>query len=334
MGKGLLFKRQLLIGVLLVWVVTLVGCTQSDKTLSEQLVLTVDESKVYMDEMVYHVMLAEIQGQLYGSLSEGEASVFVQETERGNILKEALKEQAMENAIRYEIFYQEALHNNIKLTAEEETACREKTESFLKSIQEEALTSAGIERDSLLKLQYKLALSTKYYNEFKNQKEAKIQEEDIRTKLSKENYKQYDIQYLYGGTGQKEQLETLREKAVITEDITKLSKGTELNTGTLSFLAGRNTFGEEANLEEYITQMEVSEVSTLIETVKGFYLIKLTDNTSNSEYEKAVLVALKAEQQAEAENAYETLRSSYRININQELWKKVTLDSQVLKTGE
>ncbi|HEX3075273.1 MAG TPA: hypothetical protein VHQ24_00240 [Lachnospiraceae bacterium] len=145
--------------------ILLVGCGSSKKSKAETLVLSVDDSKVYLNEMMYHVMLSEFRGELYASYL-GSDNYWDMEYAPGVTMREELKEIAMNDAIKYEILYTMAKNEGYELTSEEEKDCQDKVDSILKNVPKDQLSEDGLTEDILMGIQRKIAICTRYYNDY------------------------------------------------------------------------------------------------------------------------------------------------------------------------
>lgn len=306
------------------------ACSKETKPYNQTLVLTVDDAKVYLDEMMYHVMLEEMYGQLYATYMgiDHNEDYWNKENETGVTFREAAKDEAMENAIRYELFYQLALKEGYSLTEEDEEQAQSLVDSIQTGVQPEQLKATQLEEDQLVAIQKKIILSTRYYKDYLAT--LGIDEQSVKDHIDPKDYTQYDIQYIYSSKDHYEELASLVEPAKSAKDITELDESSELNSGKLSFQAGKDTFGEEYELEELIVKMEAGEVSDIVETVKGYYIIKLTDNTSKKLYNQAVQEAMEQAVADVFEPAYQSLKEEHNIKINQRAWKKISMGKETI----
>ncbi|MDF2588898.1 MAG: hypothetical protein K0S41_2739 [Anaerocolumna sp.] len=311
-------------------VIMTAGCSTADKPYADTLVLTVDDSKVYLDEMMYHVMLAEIQGQLYASFTGDGENYWNIKTEDGTSMSEAMKDMAMQNAIRYEMFYKMAVDEGYELTDSDKEMSKGKVDNILKNIQPDQLKLTELSDEKLIQIQEKITLATKYYENYI--KTLGVDEEAIKAEFNPDDYKQYDIQYIFAQKDDYNELEALLDKAKETDDLTTLTEGTNVSSGELSFLAGQDTFGEEEILEETIKSMTVNEVSNIVETSKGYYIIKLKDNTSTKKYDSAVNEAVEKATTDAFDKAFSELKKDHKIKINEKTWKKIKMGSTIIKT--
>jgi foldase protein PrsA len=219
-----------------------------------------------------------------------------------------------------------AVNDGYILTDEEITQCQEKTDNIMKNIPAETLDENELTKDEIISIQEKIALSTRYYNNLLS--DLDIDEADIRANIDPQQYQQFDIQYIFAQKQDYDALEGMLESAKTTDDITTLATDSKFNTGYATFLKGENYFGEEANLEEAILGMQKGEVSDLIETSKGYYIIKLKDNTSTSKYDDAVKAELEKEVEAIFTPEYEKIKKEHEITINDKAWDKIEIDTQ------
>lgn len=300
------------------------GCREEQpKSKSESVVLTVDGTKIYLDEMMYHVTLAQLQGQLYASLVEDGQNYWEIVNKDGKTMAETTLDVAMENAVRYELFSQLALQEGYILTEEEQALCKDKTDNILLNIPTETLENNELSKEEIQSIQEKIALATRYYNDYL--KELGINEEEIKETIDPKEYQQYDIQYIFATKQEQKAIEGILEAAKAKEDLTTLANEANLKAGYATFLKGEDYFGEETNLEDAIIGMQKDEISDLIETSKGFYIVKLTNNNSTSEYDAAVKNAIEQKVDELFTPKYESLKEEHKITINKKVWASVKL---------
>lgn len=325
-------SKRLISGLLAILGVAIVlsGCSGGEKTYSEKLAVTVGESRIYMDEMNYHLLLAKLQGDLYASYFGGQEAYWVMENEDGKTMAEASKELAMENAVKYELFYGLAVKEGYMLTQEDKEANIAKTSNIMMNIPREELEALELTEAKLNEIQNKIAIASRYYEDYLDK--VGVNEDAVRAGINREDYQQYDIEYIYAQVAEYDELSLIYsnlEKREV-EELSDLTEGSTLRSGKLSFVAGQDTFGEETNLESEILRMQPGEVRGMIETVKGYYIIKLIDNTSTKKYDAAVTAAIEKAVEEAFEPAYEQLKKEHRIKINQKVWKEIQLGNDTL----
>lgn len=315
--KTYLKQRMSVLFLFIIMMVLLSGC-QKDLNYKSTVAFTFDKSKIYLNEMMYHVLLANMQEELYTSYmkEDGKGS---DEKEVKELTRE-LTNAAVNNAIKYQLFYEMAIEEGYTLTEEEKSECLKKAESIQKNFGEETLNSYGLSIENVKVIQEKLALATRYYSNYIDS--FSIDKEAIRNNLDTADYKQYKINYLFGQKTEKELIADLRDKA-LTEDFKDLSEEAGIKSGDLTFLAGKDTFGEEKILEDTVISMKEGEVSEVIETINGFYILKLISESSKDAFEKAVEERYEKERNEAAEAGYQSLKADHEIELNKDLQKVI-----------
>ena len=125
-------------------------------------ILTVDEENIYLDEVMYHLTLSRMQGQLYASFMN-DTDYMNRDYGDGRTIGDVMKQEAMDNAIRYELLYQKAIQEGYELTLEEINNSKDKTENIIITVPEEDMKNTGLTENKLVSIQEKIALATRYY---------------------------------------------------------------------------------------------------------------------------------------------------------------------------
>lgn len=345
-------NHKWLLGILILTLLLTTGCsTSTTKPYNETLALSVDDTKVYLDEIMYHVLLAELEGQLYAAFLGSEEDYWQTKDAKGVTMAETAKQQVQDNAIKYEILYKKATSEGYTLTAEEKTIAANQVKSILENVQPDKLANMTFTEEKLLAIQEKIALSTRYYNDYVT--ELGVNEADITKQISKDDYKQLDMSYVFVGTLTKDDqgnvvsvpeatkklmiskmtnLSESMKAATTKEEISKLTLPEGFSSGSLSLLVGQNTFGEESILEEKLLEMQPDEVSSVIETTKGYYLLKLRNNTSIEKYDAAVAKVIEEAKTNVFNVAFAQLKKEHTIKIEKKAWDSVVFGGDVLKT--
>lgn len=143
------------------------GCNKKSEAIDitdykNALVLTVDDSKVYLDELMYHVMITKLQGQLYGAFLN-EENFWDKEYKDGVTMEDVMKKETMDNAIKYELLYQSAIKADYTLSDDEIKICSDQVDSILESVPRDDIKEMQLTEERLLYIQEKIAISTSYY---------------------------------------------------------------------------------------------------------------------------------------------------------------------------
>ncbi len=317
-SKKSVMKPRILLALLFVVMAVLLSGCQKNMNYKDTAAFTFDGAKVNLSEMMYHVLLAKMQEELYTSYMKEDNQATDQKEVKE--LSKALTDAAIDNAVKYQLFYGMALNKNYSLTEEEKAECLRRAENIQKNFGEETLNNYGLTIEDLTAIQEKIALATRYYSNYIDS--FSIDKEAIRNNLDIADYKQYKINYLFGQKTEKELLTELRDKA-LTEDFKELSEEAGIKSGDLTFFAGKDTFGEEKILEDTVISMKEGEVSEVIETVNGFYILKLISESSKDAFEKAVEEEYEKERNEAAEAGYQSLKADHEIELNKDLQKVI-----------
>lgn len=162
------YKRIGMFTILILIITVSSACNNKaleDMDFSETAVVKVDNSPIFLNELMYHVTLAKLQGQLYASFLK-DTDFWNKEYAKGVTMGDVMKQEAMDNAIKYELLYRRAVDESYSLTEEEIASCASKVESIRKTLSKEEIEMMDLTEEELLVLQKKIALSTRYYNDY------------------------------------------------------------------------------------------------------------------------------------------------------------------------
>lgn len=344
------FVKVLSIGLLLGSM--LVGCQNANAPYSEQKIVSIGEDKIYLDEMMYHVMIAEFQGKVIGSYFGGEAAYWASEYEDGVSMSENKQQEVLQDAIKYQVYYNAAVEEGLTLDDAEKAQVKQTVENMQKNIGDEAIKLTQLSSKQLEEISEKVALATKYYND----RIAKLQvdEEAIRSTINKEDYEIYKLQYLFMPSRSKneagqieevdagmheaiyEKMRSYREKFVAVAKLDDLVIANEdqgkMQTGEISFNEKNQPFGEEVEILEECKRLSGGETSNVFKTSMGYYVIRKIQDPVNP-YEQAVKEAISSERERKMQEEYEMLKDQYRISINEKNWKNVHIGAMTTNSS-
>lgn len=184
------YKKLTFILFLSCLLLVLNGCSKNISLSEDSEVVSVGETTITLDEMMYHVLLAKMQGELYASFL-GEEDFWNNEYEPSVTMADQMKQFALDNAIKYEILNRKAEKEGYSLTEEELLICKNQAKDIEKTIPEDELKSLGLTDELIEEIQKKISLSTKYYEDYLltlsvDEKEAKTRFEESYEELKKE----------------------------------------------------------------------------------------------------------------------------------------------------
>lgn len=316
-----------------------------------KLVITVNDAKINLDELMYYVYAIEEEGNYYDQMYQTYYGTGYWDTlaEEGLTMRDMAKNYVIDTAVMYEILYNKAVAEGYTLTDEETTNCTSNSEQMFEALTVDQLKVTGLMKDVLVKLYEKITLAQKYYTfvvEGLN-----IDDQAITDGVKKEDYKQYDTKCLYAATvsydasnnavemtaEEKQKVKESMEKAlemVNAGDVfdTVVVADPTIVTNELSFVKGDQTTSTE--YEEAASALAVGSNSSIVETTDGYYIIQLVDDSSTESYDTAVSEAI-ATAQSEGFNAeYELMKADYKVTINDEVWDTIVMGETTIIAAE
>lgn len=347
------FKKmmsKLLVFTLALCMVVLTGCGKGS-TNEKKLVVTVGDSKIYLDEMMFYIFMTESQldqiDQMYQAYMG--MSYWDQEYSEGVTVREYSKTTTMDMAVQYEILYTEAVKAGFKLSEEDKEASVENIEQIMEALSEAQLEKTGLTKEIVTTAWNKSAIAYNYMADLIEGFD--IDDEGIRASINQEDYRQYDTQTLFVSTisydedGQsvemsdsekaevKKKIDAYVEKAKAGEDFaTLVEEDEDVVSSDRSFLVNDEHTTEE--FKEAALKLKKEEVSNVLEMEDGYYIIKMVDDNSDESYESAVNEAIQEEENTRFQEAYEEMKNSYKITINEDVWGEIELGNVTLISAE
>lgn len=333
--KGVLFTIG---AVLIIFCCVFVGYDM----FRERVILTVNDEKYTMSDMGYYVYQSESQAQFMQSLyAQYDPSYNVWDIENVN----AMMEETMDGAQKDLVLYMQAIASGYEATEEDKKTAEEQTASFMENLSTKQALIKGLSEKEVYEVILKQVVGKRYKAD--QIVALGLNYDDITKDIKKDDYKQYDFQYYYVSTTKTDEatgenvaiseeekkelmsrMETLAEQAKSAEDFKTLLSEEEktiqfVETGKM---IEKNGFDEK--LDPVIKKMKVDEISKVLETEDGYYLIKLVDNQSTESYDSAVADAKsKAEEEAFEEKYNSDIITNFDINVNYDEWDEVPFGS-------
>ena len=250
----------------------------------------------------------------------------------GVTLEENIKETVLAQLAQQKTMNLLARQNGVALSEEEEARVMQAAETYFQSLSEEEKSALQITVKDVEELYREYALARKVYQYIIK---------DINPEISDDEARTITVQYIYfrtcvlDGTGRKieyseeEKQEILRkaeevrfqlknEEADFEELILKYSDSEE---GTCSFGKGE----KDQAFEDAAFNLETDEISDIVETPDGYYLIKCisTFNRTETDANKVKIVEKRREEVFGQE--YEDFVAALTRNLNEDLWQSVSL---------
>jgi foldase protein PrsA len=323
----------------------------SIKYKTDDLVLTVDDYKMTMADMLYYIFSYESQidylDQMYTYYTG--SGYWDMEIEDGVTVREKSKQETMDTAIRYEVLYKEAVKANYTLTDDEKKEIEDNTATTLSQLDEATLKLTGFSEEGIKAVQEKWKLADKYVADLI--KSYNLDYDAIKASVDKDKYKQYDTEYVFVSTQKTDDqgtatamtdAEKADAKAKIDEVYKKVQAGDDFakaigentdkvfSTSELSFYPNDEQETTDKAFMDAAMKLKNDEISGVVEAANGYYIIKMVDNNSSEAYDKAVKDANTAAEQERLDKEFVGIKEKYTVEINNDVWDKVVMGNNTI----
>ncbi len=318
-----------------------------EKKNKETVAVTVGDMEISMEKAMLLIYTMEVQGNSYAEFYESQYGTDYWEMvydEEGRTIREVFKEDTMETIIQYAILNACAIENGMGLTEAEHQENNALVEEMKKLLTAEETERGGFTTENLRETSAWMMLAEKYYKQMTDN--LGITKESVRETISKDDYKEYDTEYLYLSTTYydeeynvcQESDEVKKEKkASMQEYFEQVEDGVlfeKLAAVDDSLVHNRRTFlvGSEQAEPEYMEaamKLAEGEVCGPVQTEYGVYLIRMIDDACTKTYEATVEAEYELKCSEAFSAAYEVLREEHEIQVNDEAWGDILLGATV-----
>ncbi|MSS64441.1 peptidyl-prolyl cis-trans isomerase [Velocimicrobium porci] len=358
-NHGLSGKEKILIGIVAAIVVLISAVVIWDNH-HPKLILKVDDEKLYLEDMMYDIYNTELSynymAQLYQQMGSTEDYWNMQQ-QNGQTTKEMARNDCLESAKKQVVLYKEAVANGYKVTKEDTKGAKKDAKEVMKNLSDEAKKVTGFTEEKLIKIIEKRKVVTRYKED--KIESYKITEDSVASTIDKDKFRQYSLDTFFVSTkttdsdgNQKsissaekkkayEEIEAVLKKAENTKDWSKVieskdsdkdkeSKSSEpsVTYSAYDFIESESKFDEDTTKK--IMSMKKNEISKILETEDGYYVVKMKDNNSMKRYETELENAVQSAQNSKFEEEYNKMLEKHTIKVNENEWKKVELGTITL----
>ncbi len=328
----------------------LTGCsgTNMGKT-----VVKINNTKVGMDEMMYYIYQTEQTGNYYEEFyrSYFGSSYWDMAYDEERTFRVVEKEETMNSAVMYTIFEEKAEEAGYSLTNEEKEEIAADAQIFYDELSENQKTVMNLDVEKITAIQEKITLASKYYDEVMS--DISINEELAASVVEWEEYRQYDIEYIYIPTVEYDEaynmipydaeakkeaydiIVAILPEAMEADDFTELipEDSLDLEAGVIGFLKGDELFG--ATLEKEALKLSNGQVADhIIEEEDGYYIIKMVNDSSTETYDEEVELAIENAKYQEFQKVYEQIKADYTIEINNSIWDDIVIGNITYESSD
>lgn len=351
--------KPIVLTVLCVAVVLVLCIGVGIQQFKPKVVVTVGDTKITMDDMMYPIYEVESQYLPYNEMYESVTGSSVWEAEyqgsstsglSGVTNSIGLKQEVINSEVQYEIMYQKAVKAKYKLTNAQKKDAKKRAKEALKGLSWLQKLQLNISESKLTDRFEKRLLSESYQNDNKEKINKTVDEKKAIKNISKKDYRQYNVQFYYGATSTtdskgktkklsasekkslKAKIETIAKKAANGEKFTKLISSKEKSvkfekSGKIIENQGWN-YVSAANLKK-IKKMKNGQLSkAIIDDKTGYYVVvKMINNNSTEAYKSACDSAIDSARSEAYQKWYEKEQKGIKTKVNTDVWSDVTIGS-------
>lgn len=309
-------------------------------------ILSINGEKYKMDDLTYYFYSIESQYESMNQMFGGYWDMALDETS-GSTVRDLAKQEAVESALYTEILYKEAVSKGYSLTEEEKTTLNTNVDNLINNVIPEAVAEKnGFDKEYLTDILGKSMLVERFKKD--QIVTLNIDEEAIKAGIDFEDYKQYDIEYLFisktktdddGNSvdlteeekiAAKDRLTGLIDQAKTTDDWSTLvpEEDTELVYQKNYFTKNDSKFDDE--FKAVMTAMNNGDISDVYETENGWYLVKMVNNNSSESYDREVESQISSAEQEGFQQIYQDIAANYDYKVNNGALKSITMGTLTL----
>lgn len=251
----------------------------------------------------------------------------------GLTLEEYIKEKTVSQLAQIKNMNLLAKSMEIQLTADEETLAVQMTREYFSGLKDNEIEYMGTTEEGIKDLYSQLILARKTYEEITKDVDTEVSDDEARSVTIKLINRKT---YYEDENGNRTEF-TPEEKSAafqMTNEILEIAKGGEdfeilvqkYNEGTDGEItAVRGELEEE--LEEVAFAMEDEDISGVIETESGYYIIKCINRFDQGKTDMQKLIIAEDRKSNAFYEVYNAFAKELPSEFNKELWESVTLQS-------
>lgn len=331
-------KRGLIKPVIMLMCILLIGCMggckDSDRgkvvfttSLAKDELFRIDQASCTLPEyMLYLVNTQNKYEEIFGK-EIWEVSL------EGITLADNVKDNVLAKIARMKSVYLLALQKEIVLTDEEEKLLQEAAKKYFNSLSNVEVEAMGVTEEVVLQLYRENALADKVYREIIAGVNPEISDDEARTVTVEQIFLRTDNMDSEGNV-------IAYSEAMKAEALDKMNSIRELAiSGEQGFteLAGR--YSEEENirislkkgegdaaLEKVVFSLQTDEISEVIETSQGYYLLKCISTFDKDQTDANKLVLIEERKNEAFSKEYDMFVEKLARKLNEKLWQKINLN--------
>lgn len=296
-------------------------------------------------EALYDIYQAEAMPNMYAMY--GMSFDWEDTAEDGETYSSTYKKQIMQTLKKREILYMCAQKQGLSLTDEEKKAVQEDVKNARKNMTDKQKKMKGLDEATLTTVMEKDKLGEKYKDSVIAT--LNIDEDALKKTVDKKSYRQYTLQYYVFAKTEtdsegnskdkdaktiaqgKKDMEELQKKAAKAKDFTKNvmtdknddkidDNNKAISYSTKDLVETDEDFLDKKTLKK-VKAMKNGEVSDVLETKDGYYVIKMVNNNDPEAYNNQCESVISQEKESQFDAKYKnTIKAEYTATA-QSYWK-------------
>ncbi|MDF2537362.1 MAG: putative rane protein [Herbinix sp.] len=316
----------------IVLVVLLIGALSFDQ-LYKRTVLTINDEKYSMEDLSYYFYGVEAKYDFMNQIYSGNYYNMVEES-TGLTYGDLAQQEVISSALISEILYFDAVKNNYELTEEEKDTIASDVDSFFtEEANKELIKHNDYTKKYITHILNRTTLAERYRRDIIDS--LNIDDEAIKAEINFEDYRQYDIEYLYVSTKTMDavgnsidkteeekktaldKINSVLEAAKTTQEWSTLVPEDEevLDYTDSSFTKKDDSFSEDFKTK--VMAMKNDEVSEIIETDGEYYIVRMKNNNSTESYDTEVNSAISTAENEAFAPKYQEIAKNYEYKVNE-----------------
>lgn len=331
-NKRIRFTSLLLAIVLVLSMTLLAGCGKDSK---EDVVVTINDEEIYLSEAMYYIYSVEAN---FGMMLGSDYWDTVVEDER--TFGELTKEYVMDGLVEMHIMSEEGTKAGLEIDSQLETQLKTSAVDFYNSMTDQLKEITGLTERSIYNIIHKNYIAALHKNEILADLDIDI--EAIEAEYNREEYRQYNTQYLHipfvttdddNNEVELTDAEKTEAKATLEKALSDVQSGKtfaeiaeeyeDIKSSSANFLPG-DEYTVSVAYQNIAMELENDEVTEeIVETEDGYYIIMMVDNDSAAYYNAVINDAANQKQQELYLEKYEEIKEEYTVTINDEVWDPI-----------
>jgi hypothetical protein len=349
--------KRIVIGTFCILLVLVLCIGVGIQQLKPKVVLTVDDTKYTLDDMMYPIYEREStylpydeMYQMYTGSTVWDNSYMGSDRAVDSSVTNAvgLKQEIIDSETEYHVLYQEAKKAGYELDSDGKAEVKEEVSDALKGLSFLQKLQLNISKSNLTKRFEKRKLADQYKEDQVETLNASVDEKAAIKEVSKKDYREYKLQYYAFSTNTQDddgntkkissskkekllkKLTKLQKKSTSAKDFTALlgDDESDITYSDTSFTEqdGWSMVTTKKLLKE-IKAMKKKQISGIIEDKKTGYVlfVKMIDNNSTDSYDDACDSAIEDAQNDAYDTWYQGILENYSVTTNGDVWDDITI---------